>query len=170
MKIETTRFVLRPLLAQDRDQVVAGLNDYEVTKWLTVVPFPYGPADFDQFLSFLADKPAHEALAICDGDAVLGVTGIGESLGYWLARAHHGRGVMTEAAGALVDWYFETMTAARLTSGYFAGNDASKNVLSKIGFQPTGEVKPAFCVSQNKEIGLIQMVLEREDWRKTRRP
>ncbi|MDA5094938.1 GNAT family N-acetyltransferase [Aliiroseovarius sp. KMU-50] len=164
MLITTPRFTLRPLGVQDRDQVVAGLNDYEVTRWLTVVPFPYGPADFDGFLKFITGKPAYEALAICEGDTVLGVTGIGNSLGYWLARAHHGRGVMSEAAGALVNWFFTNTNAEALSSGYFEGNEASLGVLTKLGFTPTGQIEPAFCVSQDREIGLIILKLSRKAW------
>ncbi|WP_424943015.1 GNAT family N-acetyltransferase [Aliiroseovarius crassostreae] len=164
MLITTPRFTLRPLGVQDRDQVVAGLNDYEVTKWLTVVPFPYGPADFDAFLGFLEGKPAHEALAICEGDRVLGVTGIGDSLGYWLSRTHHGRGVMSEAAGALVDWYFRNTEANALSSGYFEGNAASAKVLRKIGFLPTGATETAHCVSQKTDLDLVKVALSRATW------
>ncbi|UWQ09138.1 GNAT family N-acetyltransferase [Aliiroseovarius crassostreae] len=164
MLIETERFTLRPLSVQDRDQVVKGLNDYEVTKWLTVVPFPYGPADFDGFLAFLEGKPAHEALAICKGEGVLGVIGIGDSLGYWLARSHQGQGVMTEAARALVAWYFCNTPADTLLSGHFHGNQSSRNVLTKLGFMSTGQVERAFCVSQNKTQDLVKLCLTRADW------
>lgn len=144
--------------------MVAGLNDYDVTKWLTVVPFPYGPADFGDFLAFLDGRPVYEALAICEDDRVLGVTGIGDSLGYWLARAYHGRGVMTEAAGALVDWYFSNTDAEVLVSGYFDGNDASRKVLSKIGFLPTGATVATHCISRQQKLDLVKMALKRSVW------
>ena len=41
-EIRTARLKLRRITHDDIPAIVAGLNDYEVSKWLTVVPFPYG--------------------------------------------------------------------------------------------------------------------------------
>jgi RimJ/RimL family protein N-acetyltransferase len=48
--LRTGRLALRPLAASDEAALVAGLNDWEVARWLAVVPFRYGPADFRAFL------------------------------------------------------------------------------------------------------------------------
>ena len=43
--LETARLVLRPLTKADIPALVVELNDFEVSKWLTVVPYPYRAAD-----------------------------------------------------------------------------------------------------------------------------
>ena len=38
MELRSERLTLRPQREDDVDAIVAGLNDYEVARWLTVVP------------------------------------------------------------------------------------------------------------------------------------
>lgn len=162
--IETKRFTLRPLTDADGDQVVRMLDDFEVSRWLTVVPHPYSRADFDDFLTHLSNTSALGGLAIDDGHKILGVVGLDPTLGYWLGREHHGNGTMTEAATALVDYAFRQMDISEIGSGYFRGNLASKAVLEKIGFCETGDVERVNCVSQGIEVDLIKLKLQRNDW------
>ncbi|MCK0143704.1 GNAT family N-acetyltransferase [Aliiroseovarius sp. F20344] len=164
IRIETQRFVLRPLAADDADQVVSALNDFEVARWLTVVPHPYSYADYEGFLDHLTRSSPYGGLAIEETGKVIGVVGIDGSLGYWLGRDHHGRGVMKEAAGALVDHLFKTSDVREITSGHFPENDASRAVLMSLGFRDTGEIEAQHCVSRDCPETLIKMRLTRSDW------
>ena len=161
--IVTERLRLRSLRRADIPAIVALLNDYEVSRWLTVVPFPYTQADGEEFLDFLDGADPLEALAIAAPEGMVGVVGIGSSLGYWLGRAHHGKGYMIEAAGALVDHYFTTRDAEVLHSGYFRGNGPSARVLEKLGFVSNGEERVK-SRAQGIEVTLEKMILHRKDW------
>ncbi|MEJ2002490.1 MAG: GNAT family N-acetyltransferase, partial [Maritimibacter sp.] len=156
-EIRTTRLTLRRLSEADIPAMVAGINDYDVSKWLTVVPYPYSEADAREFLDFLDTGPALEGFGVHAPEGLVGVVGIGKTLGYWLARKAHGKGYMTEAAGALVAHYFRTTDAARLQSGYFDGNAASMNVLTKLGFVPDGEER-AMSIAQGTEVTMKKVV------------
>lgn len=163
-RIKSGRFTLRPLSAEHGDQVVALLDDIEVSRWLTVVPHPYSRADFDGFLSHLAKAPPIGGLAITDGAEVLGVIGIDPTLGYWLGRRYQGRGVMRQAANALVDHVFRTTDLDQISSGHFPGNHGSRAVLTGLGFQDTGVIEGTFCQSRNCPEKLIKLRLTRDDW------
>lgn len=164
INIETKRLVLRPLVRGDRDVIVGLLNDIDVSRWLTVVPHPYTANDFDTFLDYLKTGSEFDGFAIQAEDGVIGVIGIGETLGYWLGTAFHGNGYMTEAAEALVNWYFETSGAHVLSSGYFEGNTGSHGVLKKLGFRPTGRVITEYSQAQRRDVSLIKVSLNRADW------
>jgi len=41
MILETNRLILRNWQKNDVDDLVEGLNNYNVSKWLVLVPFPY---------------------------------------------------------------------------------------------------------------------------------
>ena len=164
--ITTKRLILRPLAGGDRDVIVQLLNDIDVSRWLTVVPHPYTSADFDAFLHFLAEGAKLEGLAVQSKDGVIGVVGIGNTLGYWLGAAYQNKGYMTEAAGALVDRFFHNTEAQSLGSGYFEGNTASFGVLKKLGFAPTGVIVPEYSQAQGVELPLIKVSLSRDDWRR----
>lgn len=88
-------------------------------------------------------------------------TGLRE-LGYWLGRPFWGQGLMTEAANALVADFFKH-AGQELWSGYFPANAASRNVLAKLGFQPshreTAQSRPL-----GRPVELQKVILKAADW------
>ncbi|SPF76307.1 Putative ribosomal N-acetyltransferase YdaF [Aliiroseovarius pelagivivens] len=164
IQIKTERFTLRPLTPGDGDQVVELLDDIEVARWLTVVPHPYTRRDFDGFLDYLTTTNPFGGLAVDNGNEVLGVVGIDPTLGFWLGRKHHGRGVMREAASALISHVFETTDLDQIGSGHFPENHASRAVLTGLGFRDTGKTENAHCVSRDCDEILIKLSLSRADW------
>jgi len=57
-----------------------------------------------------------------------------ESLGYWLAESYWGKGIITQAIRAIVDYGFETFEIDRIFARPFGSNIASQKVLEKVGF------------------------------------
>lgn len=55
MRIETARLLLRPVAEQDLDAIVAGINDFEVSKMLARVPYPYARRDAESFLAAIRE-------------------------------------------------------------------------------------------------------------------
>jgi RimJ/RimL family protein N-acetyltransferase len=154
------RVILRPLVAQDAGAIAAGLSDWAVTQWLTRVQFPYAMADADWFLG---NDVSRGAMAIVGDGLFAGVVQIGVAgeLGYWLAPACHGRGIMTRAAEALVAAHF-AKGGGTLTSGYHIGNAASCNVLEKLGFRVTGHVLTR--TAHGDDVVIRRMILTPQDW------
>lgn len=163
IRIKTKRLTLRPLRRGDIAAMVALLDDYQVSRWLTVVPYPYCEADGLDFLKFLKDADPLAGLAIVAPEGLAGVVGIDDTLGYWLGRTHHGKGYMSEAAGALVGHFFASRDADRLGSGYFEGNAASARVLGKLGFVADGEARVK-SRAQGIEVTLKKVALARDVW------
>jgi len=60
-------------------------------------------------------------------------------LGYWLGEEHWGQGIATEASRAMLSFGFNELNQTRIEAGYGDGNDASANVLKKLGFVNLGE-------------------------------
>ena len=61
--------------------------------------------------------------------------------GYWLATPHWNRGLMTEAAAAVLAYAFDRMRLHKITVGCLDGNDASRRVIEKLGFRPIGRAR-----------------------------
>ena len=164
--LTTERLVLRPLCADDADEIVAGVGNYDVAKWLAVVPFPYRRADAEEFLASSAAEP-RRAWAICSGDALCGIISAQDELGYWLARPAWGQGYASEAAKAVRDAIFADPTRKTLSVSHMAGNDRSERVIRGIGFREIGTMRRRFrALGQDAEAVLYEMT--RAEWRRLR--
>lgn len=156
-RLRTARLDLRPLTAGDEAAVVAGLNDLAVTRWLSVVPWPYASQDFRDFLP--RAEPS-VTFAMDDAQGFVGVMDTRGQLGYWLLPRAQGQGYATEGARAALHAHFDA-GAGDIRSGYFEGNIASARVLAKLGFtmlardrlfnRALGEERPhvALCLTRD---------------------
>lgn len=153
--------LLRPIVESDAAAVVAVLSQFEVSRWLTSVPHPYGRADFDAWLPGL---PPGGIWAIDVAGRFVGVVGLNaDGLGYWIDPAAQGRGHATAAAACVLAAHFALPGAGPVTARRFAYNAASAHVLGKLGFRETGRgVK--FARSLGREAPQVWLELTRADW------
>lgn len=168
--IVTDRLRLSPLSVEHRDVTVAALSDFAVASALARVPHPYRPEDFDKFAEEKAEnaKDGEMRLAISDwqtGDFI-GVIGLraGEhcpEIGYWLAKAFWGKGIMKEAAAALLDHVFALSDNQIIRAGYFHDNPRSAKVLSFLGFREIGTSK-VYSLARGEDVDHRDMELTRE--------
>lgn len=171
MELRTERLLLRPLRDDDAGDIVAALSDFEVTRYLTVVPFPYEEADARAWIGMqqpAVPGEAHFAIEL-PGEGMVGAVGIAKELGYWLNRRYHGRGIMTEASIGLLDWHFSVLPDDLVHSGAHIGNTASLGVQNKLGFIDAGMPSRRFVRSQNREIEHVETTLVRADYLAARR-
>lgn len=168
---KTVRLTLRWPQKQDARYWLAYLNDFDVTKTLARVPFPYTAKDADEWMAFTARNRANGAGVNCTivADTLVGgisLDGIanGEAeLGYWLAKPYWRHGFASEAARAMTRYAFETLGLNALRSGYFEENPRSGRILEALGFQETGR-GPQSCRARNTEVPHVEMRLTRQQW------
>jgi len=164
-RIATARLVLRPLLARDINDLVAEVNDFEVSRMLARVPYPYSRADARAFLAAAGKDPNDFPLMITAGGKVIGGIGLSQieagcEFGYWLGRDHWGKGLASEAGRAFLAYAFDRYAVDSMQSGVFADNPASLRVQEKLGFQPTGR-RFVECLARGKRVEHIDTRLTR---------
>lgn len=159
--IPTARLTLRPLVASDEADVIAGIGERQVACWLSTAPHPYGPEDFAVFLGGIEHCGVW---AVDDGSGCVGTIGLSGGFGYWLARRVWGRGYATEAARAVLAEHFADPEAGPVRSGYFDGNHRSARVLAKLGFVPDGFRMTACAVLGGSKVLLCSLCLSRDAW------
>jgi RimJ/RimL family protein N-acetyltransferase len=132
---------LRAWRPQDRDAVVAALQDPDIPRW-TQVPSPYGPAQYDAWLAQQAEQRAAGAglhFLVVDGeDRLLGATGVqltedAPDIGYWCARERRRRGY-TARAVRLLRGHVRALGFARVDIFVHEGNRPSQRVAEAAGF------------------------------------
>lgn len=174
--LATPRLVLRPYRLGDRDGMIEMLGDFAVSSRLAMVPHPYGPSDADRFLAakLAPDAEAdHFGLAIeCEGRFCGGISLRSLSrlpmLGYWLGQAWWGRGLMTEAVGAVLEHAFGPLGFQRIGSGVFEGNEASLAIQRRFGFAILG-TSEVFSVALGRTTRHIDTLLTLQRHQETKR-
>jgi len=167
LRIETGRLLLRPVAEEDLDGIVAGIDDFEVSKMLARVPHPYRRSDAEGFLAALREDGSRNiALTIRDAGGViggLGLTGLRSEreFGYWLARAAWGKGYATEAGRAFLAHLFQVEGLDIVRSGVFHDNPASLRVQDKLGFERTG-TRMVHCLARRRHIEHVDTLLTKE--------
>ncbi|MEL6516206.1 MAG: GNAT family N-acetyltransferase [Pseudomonadota bacterium] len=160
--ITTPRLRLAPVTEADPADVVAGIGNYDVARWLGRVPYPYGSDDATAFIDANAGLEGR-VWFIHDDEGLCGGISIDRELGYWLSRAAWGQGYATEAGDAVIDAHFADPAAGDLQSGHYPGNDRSARVLKKLGFRYTGRrTIQARALAQT--VDGHEMILTRATW------
>ncbi len=172
--LNTTRLVLRPQRLSDAGSIAESLSDFQVTRMLARAPAPYYKQDALEWLVLRTSGtlPDWDFAITCGDDTLIGAVSIerlhGEwRLGYWLGRAHWGKGYMTEAVTAVVEHFFERKPGEVLYSGMFADNPASLRVQDKIGFHIIG-CKEVYAVARASMVTHLDTALTAEAFRAAR--
>lgn len=138
----------------DIPAVYDAMQDWQVVRWLKVVPWPYRMADAEVFVKEIADVETH---AIRLGGRLVGAIHCGADLGYWLARDYWGQGIMPRAARQVLAAHFASGGGA-VEASYHIGNARSAGVLHRLGFTETGRVR-YFSRPRQQEIDAITLRL-----------
>ncbi|HVY51290.1 MAG TPA: GNAT family protein [Devosia sp.] len=85
------------------------------------------------------------------------------NLGYWMGEEFAGRGLMTEAVGAVLPFFFETLGLHRLHAAFLPHNVASRRVLEKNGFTEEGFAEKYLQID-GKWADHVLFALTRERW------
>ena len=156
--IETSRVLLMPVDVGDGPELWEAVDGsrWHLERWLPWVPFNATPEASLRYAEASAlDWDAGRAVRFAIRDrstrALLGVVGLDAcihlhrscELGYWLRLEATGRGLMTEAAKACVDFAFGRMGIHRIRCAAATDNAPSLRVISRLGFRFEGIARQA---------------------------
>lgn len=146
--IETDRLILRPYNLDDVEDVLSYASDPEWALYLGPVPQPYTRADAEGFLAnqLSQDRTRRASWAIEYAGFAVGGVNIGfdpenrvGTIGYSIARRLWGKGLTTEAAGAVIDASFAAYVELnRIQATTDERNAGSLRVLEKLGMAREG--------------------------------
>mgnify|MGYP002627236880 CR=1 FL=1 len=164
MEIHSERLLLRSWKEEDANDLVEGLNNFNVSKWLSDVPYPYTIEDAKKFITYAQNLDSNSialAIVLKENNKVNGGTLISSintkngtaGGGIWLNENYHGKGYGTEAFYMKIKYAFDELHLRRMENGYFPGNQCSKRMQEKLGFQPEGmRRKKYLCLATNEYV------------------
>jgi RimJ/RimL family protein N-acetyltransferase len=177
-QLETPRLILRPLALTDIDQTQRIFPHWEVVRLLANrVPWPY-PAD--GALTYYRDiaLPAmaqgeewHWMLRLKSSPATQHVGCISlmkranDNRGFWLGLAWQRQGLMSEAAIAVTDFWFNTLGQPEMHVAKAVANSASRRISEKNGMRIVAHEERDYVSGRlSTEIWCITA----EEWRRHR--
>lgn len=183
MEPETGRLLLREWKPDDIADLVEGLNDLRVSRWLAFVPHPYTPQAAEQWIQhclFLSQKTGEPsgyefAIELKAEQKVIGGVSLNRinrlhgtaGGGIWLHDHYQGKGYGSEAFGEKIRFAFEDLGLRRLENGFFRGNDASWAMQQRFGYQREGERRKAYrCMADNELKDECITGLLKEEWKR----
>ena len=87
------------------------------------------------------------------------------AVGYWIAEAFSGKGIVTKACRGLITIAFETLGLNRIEIKCATGNQKSAAVAERLGFKKEGVLRQAEWVN-DQPLGLNVYSLLRHEWKK----
>ena len=178
MEINGKRIILRSWRDEDVEDLVEGLNNINVSKWLATVPYPYTKKDARNFITYAKQSERNTndimlAIVLKENNKVIGGTSIEDinkkdgtcTGGIWLNEKYQKNGYGTEAFSIRAEYCFEILGLRRLENGYFADNEKSKKMQEKLGYKNEGiRRKKYLCLATNEYIDEYITGLLKEDF------
>ena len=170
LELKTERLLLRPFRSED---VYAYARDPEWERYLGLpLPLPYARPDAEEYVArrLLADWTEDATFAIVLDSTVIGSIALSivgahqrAELGYALARAHWGRGLMTEAATAVIDYGFVRRNLAKIHASADVRNVGSYRVMEKVDMTREGVLR-SHRRGRGERIDSVLYGILREEW------
>ena len=169
--IETERLRLRPFNASDLQDFYTYAKNEKIGHGAGWKPHE-SLAESEEILAHFMEQDDVWAIEDKQTGAIIGSIGLHEDrhrplegvrmLGYVLAEPYWGKGIMPEAATALLHYGFTEVGLKLISVYHFSFNDQSRRVIEKLGFTYEGMLRYAFqdyrgkvfdslCYSMTKE-------------------
>ena len=151
--IETERLILRGPKQSDLQAIYDVHTDPDVMRYYGVPLYDSldkAQRDFDWMNKLVAEKTGFRpVITLKDDDVYIGDVGFDNyvkksnrmELGYILAKKHWGKGLMTEAIRAVLEYGFMEMELNRVQALVDPRNVGSRRVLEKNGFKYEGTLR-----------------------------
>jgi RimJ/RimL family protein N-acetyltransferase len=149
LPIATNRLLLRRFRGDDAEVLAAYRSDPDVARYQSWTA-PYGVEAARNLIAAQSQLEGptrgewiqiaieHDGQLVGDVAVELNAEGLTATVGYTVAPAHQGRGLATEAVGAVVARLFDELAVQRVQASLDPRNDASARVVERLGFVHEG--------------------------------
>ena len=145
-RLETDRLILREITQDDRHGIFGNFSDKDVAKWFFEEPYSeIEQADeiIQEFINeFEQGKGLTWAITLKGSNEFVGTCGYGEveigsdgEIGFDLAKEHWGKGLMSEALSAIIDYGFQRCGLGKVEAHTYSTNSRAIRLLRNLGFQ-----------------------------------
>jgi len=182
MRLETKRLILRTPKLKDADDIVEGIGEYDVSKMLLVVPYPYKKKDAIEYIKKVSGRLNKKTeyifyIELKSEKKVIGNISLGKinrldntaTTGSWINKKYWKRGFVTEAKIAVIDFAFNKLKLEKLRTEVYKDNKASNATQKKLGYKVEGfQLKSRTSLASKKTHDVIFYGLTKNNWVKSK--
>ena len=158
MKIElhTENLVIKKPSEKHLKSLIKELNNWNISKWLIEVPYPYSIDDAKYWVKKTKQDPY--SLNIYLKNKLIGGVSLSNQrenskweLGYWIGEEYWGNGYAIEACENLISYFFSNTNNSIIYASHMKDNIKSKKIIIKLGFKLVSSGKK-FSISRNEMV------------------
>ncbi|WP_261134385.1 GNAT family N-acetyltransferase [Bacillus sp. Marseille-Q3570] len=166
-KIETERLILRKITLDDAEDMYSYASDEEVTRFVTWNTHSSSSDTIEFINSFLPQYDAPWGIELKENGKCIGTVHFvwwqpehkAAEIGYVLSKEYWGRGLITEAARAVITFGFESMDLVRIQARCFLENKGSERVMEKLGMSFEGiSRKGMYVKGEHKDLKVYSII------------
>lgn len=176
MILETEKLILRPWAENDAEDLyqyakdpavgpIAGWsvhtsveNSKEIIRGVLSAPETYAVVLKE------TGRPVGSAGLMIGKTSNIGLPDTEAEIGYWIGVPYWGRGLIPEAVRKMIKYGFEELNLEKIWCGYFDGNEKSKRVQEKCGFQYHHTSENVPCAIKNVLRTEHISCISKQDW------
>lgn len=174
--LQADLYILRLIQKKDIKSIHNHINNWNIAKMLSNVPFPYSNELLEKWIKSIiqqidAGKSYHFSIInpTDDSETIMGCIGLtlntaqqSAEIGYWIGQEYWGKGIATKAMQRLTNWALAHLNINYIQATAADDNPASIAVLKKCGFKLFGQGKEKF-LARTTEQPVSYFLLQRED-------
>ena len=165
--IETERLVLRKIIVDDAEDMYLYASNEEVTKYVAWDTHSSLSDTIEFINSFLPQYDAPWGIELKENGKFIGTVHFvwwqpkhnSAEIGYVLSNEYWGKGIITEAAQAIISYGFESMNLVRIQARCFLENEGSERVMEKLGMSFEGISRKVMYVNgEHKDLKVYSLL------------
>ena len=144
MILETERLILRTWAEDDAEELYKYAKDPDVGP-MAGWPVHTSVENSREIIRSVLSAPETYAVCLKENGKPIGSIGLHRNdlaeqddeyeLGYWIGKPYWGQGLIPEASREILRYAFEDLGMNRIWCGYYDGNEKSRKVQIKLGFE-----------------------------------
>lgn len=166
-KIETERLILRKITLDDAEDMYLYASNEEVTRYVT---WDTHSSLSDTIVFINTFSPQYDALwgiELKENGKFIGTVHFvwwqpehkSAEIGYVLSKEYWGKGLITEAARAIIFFGFDSMNLVRIQARCFLENKGSESVMKKLGMSFEGiSRKVMYVKGEHKDLKVYSII------------
>ena len=156
LEINTSNLVIKKPNTRDIHALVNELNNWNISKWLVEVPFPYTINDANYWIKKTEEDEF--SFNIYLKNKLIGGISIANKLqnnkwelGYWIGEEYWGNKYALEACEGLIKYFFTNTSNNIIFASHMKDNIKSNKIILSLGFKKIG-IGKKYSISRKEEI------------------